>query len=72
MVLPRQQVLNHALEIARELAEKPRQSLVALKDHMTSEIRNELSHFIDREIEMHAQTFHHPEVKERIMTRFGK
>lgn len=71
-VLPRKEVLDHAYELARQVAEKPRISLITLKDHLVSPLREELPKVIEREIEMHEKTFHQPEVKENIMTLFGR
>jgi len=65
-VVPRKDVLSHALSLASELAEKPRKSLVILKQHMTRDIVKNLPSVIDSEKEMHALTFHSPEVKARI------
>jgi polyketide biosynthesis enoyl-CoA hydratase PksI len=39
-VLPREEVLEHAIQLAREVAEKPRVSLITLKDHLVAQIRN--------------------------------
>lgn len=71
-VLPRNEVLEHALQLARQIAEKPRFSLVTLKEHLVTPIRERLPRVIEKEIDMHNKTFHRPEVKERIMTLFGK
>ncbi|AOZ49065.1 polyketide synthase [Chromobacterium vaccinii] len=71
-VLPREQVLPHALELAASLAEKPRQSLVALKRHLSASLRARLPAFIEQELELHEQTFHQPEVRERIEALFGR
>lgn len=71
-VLPREQVQAHALELARSLAEKPRVSLVALKDELVSELRAQLPACIEREVALHAQTFHQPEVRQRIESLFGR
>ena len=57
---------------ARQIAEKPRFSLITLKDHLVAPLRQELPGIIAQEVAMHAKTFHQPEVKERIMTLFGK
>jgi polyketide biosynthesis enoyl-CoA hydratase PksI len=70
-VLPREKVMEYALELAATLAEKPRVSLVTLKDHLVAHLREGLPKVIAREIEMHAKTFHQPEVKDRIKTLFG-
>lgn len=71
-VLPRTEVLTHAYELARQLAEKPRTSLIALKDHLVAQLRKELPTVIEQEIAMHETTFHQDEVKERITALFGK
>lgn len=71
-VLPRENVLDHARELARSLAEKPRVSLVALKDHLVAPLRAELPGFIEQEVAMHELTFHQPEVRDRIEAFFGK
>ncbi len=71
-VLPRNQVMEYALELAETLAEKPRASLIALKDHLVASIREELPSVIQQEVAMHEKTFGDPIVKERIKTLFGK
>jgi polyketide biosynthesis enoyl-CoA hydratase PksI len=71
-VIARERVLAHALELARSLAEKPRVSLVTLKDHLVAPLREQLPGFIEQEIAMHELTFHQPEVKHRIEAFFGK
>jgi polyketide biosynthesis enoyl-CoA hydratase PksI len=69
-VLPRRDVLAHAQELASELADKPRLSLVTLKQHLVRTIRRELDAAIGHEIGMHEITFHHDEVKRRILQLF--
>ena len=71
-VLPRREVFGHALRVARGLAEKPRVSLITLKDHMVASLRERLPAVIEKELAMHDATFHLPETKERIMRLFGK
>lgn len=71
-VLPRERVLEHALELARNLAEKSRHSLIVLKDHLVRPLREELASYIEQEIAMHELTFHQPETKARIEMHFGK
>ncbi len=71
-VLPREKVLQHAIDLARSVAEKPRVSLVTLKDHMVAPLREKLPSVIEKELAMHDKTFHLPETKERIMRLFGK
>lgn len=70
-VVPRDRVMTHALELANTLAEKPRVSLVALKDHLSKPLREALPATIAQEVAMHGVTFAQPEVKARIATLFG-
>jgi polyketide biosynthesis enoyl-CoA hydratase PksI len=71
-VLPRKEVLGHGLEIAREIAQKPRPALVLLKRHLTARLRQELPRHIQGEVEMHKVTFHEPDVRARIDSLFGQ
>jgi polyketide biosynthesis enoyl-CoA hydratase PksI len=71
VVVPRAGVLECAVELATLIAEKPRISLVTLKDHLVAPLREGLPAVIDQEIAMHAKTFHQPEVKDRIEALFG-
>jgi polyketide biosynthesis enoyl-CoA hydratase PksI len=71
-VLPRAQVLEHALELARELAQKPRASLVLLKEHLAASIKRRLPEVVQQEVAMHDLTFHQADVKERIASLFGQ
>jgi polyketide biosynthesis enoyl-CoA hydratase PksI len=65
-VVPKADVLKHALETARSLAEKPRRSLVTLKNQLVANLRRELPAVIEQEVAMHEVTFHETEVRERI------
>ena len=71
-VLPRQQVLEHALQMAGDMAQMPRHSLVTLKAHMTEPLRTRLPGVVAREVRMHDETFHQAEVKQKIETLFGQ
>lgn len=71
-VLPRREVLAHARELAAQLAEKPREALVALKAQLVGELRRELPRAIEAEVAMQARTFRQPEVRQRILERFGR
>jgi len=71
-VYARAEVPGQALQLAQQIAEKPRFSLITLKDHLVVPVRQELPGIIAKEVAMHAKTFHQPEVKERIMTLFGQ
>lgn len=70
-VLPRAEVLPFARELAADLADKPRTSLVMLKDHLVGQMRQELPAVIEQELAMHDVTFAQPEVRERIERLFG-
>ncbi len=70
-VVPRAEVLERAMSLARAVADKPRVSLVALKDHLTEELRSVLPGVTAKEVAMHGRTFHLPEVRERIQRLFG-
>jgi polyketide biosynthesis enoyl-CoA hydratase PksI len=71
-VLPREELLNYAFQLAREIAEKPRISLITLKDHLVASIRKELPSIIEQEVAMHEITFHQTEVKDRLISLFGR
>lgn len=71
-VLPRKEVLEYALDLAGQLAEKQRSALIMLKKHLVAPIRNRLPRVIEQEVAMHEETFHKLEVKDRIMKLFGK
>lgn len=70
-VLQRKEVFEYALEKAREIAEKPRFSLITLKDHLVSDQRKELASVIKKELLMHDKTFHQEIVKDNINRLFG-
>jgi polyketide biosynthesis enoyl-CoA hydratase PksI len=70
-VLPRAELLEYALQLATTIAEKPRLSLVTLKDHLVAPLRAQLPAFIEQELVMHEKTFHRAEVKDRIEALFG-
>jgi polyketide biosynthesis enoyl-CoA hydratase PksI len=71
-VLPRVEVLPYAHQLAKDIAGKPRISLVTLKSHLVREMREELPAMIEQEVAMHEITFRQPEVKERIVRLFGR
>ena len=70
-VYARSEVPGQALQLARQLAEKPRLSLMTLKAHLVAPMRQELPGIIAQEVAMHEKNFHQPEVKERIISLFG-
>lgn len=69
-VLPRADVLEWALSMARGVADKPRVSLVTLKTHLVADMRRNLPGVTAQEIAMHEKTFHLPEVRGRIEALF--
>lgn len=71
-IVPRGQVLEQALVLARNLAEKPRISLVLLKAHLTARVRRDLADAVEAELLMHETTFHLPEVRRKIDEEFGQ
>jgi polyketide biosynthesis enoyl-CoA hydratase PksI len=71
-VLPRSEVVSHAYRIAGQIAEKPRVSLITLKRYQAAPKLEQLKIAIDRELAMHDETFHRPEVRDRIDHYFGK
>lgn len=70
-VTERNNVLNEALKLAMTFKDKPRISLVTLKDRLLANLRNELPNVINAELKMHDITFHQEKVKENILNRFG-
>lgn len=70
-VLSREEVLHYAYQLAEQIAEKPRTSLIALKDHLVAPLRLELPKVITQEVALHEKTFYQAGVKERIISLFG-
>ena len=64
-------MLPHALELAQSLADKPRPSLLTLKQEMIAHDEDRFWHFINEELRMHDITFHQPEVLKKITDQFG-
>jgi polyketide biosynthesis enoyl-CoA hydratase PksI len=71
-VLFRKEVLDYACQLARQLSQKPRLSLITLKDHLVSPFRKQLHKVVEQEAVMHKKTIHQKEVKDRIIELFGK
>lgn len=69
-VCPKDEVMALAYRKARELAEKPRVSLITLKNHLVAALREELPAVIEQELAMHELTIHQEEVKEKIQSLF--
>jgi 4-carboxy-3-alkylbut-2-enoyl-[acp] decarboxylase len=70
-VVRKREVIDTALALARDLADKPLVSLKLLKAHLTRSIKTELPAIIEQELAMHEVSFAQPEVRERIETLFG-
>lgn len=71
-VVGKANVISTAMQLAEQLADKPRYSLKLLKAHLTHEIQQKLPQIIEQELMMHQETFMRPEVKARIAERFGQ
>jgi polyketide biosynthesis enoyl-CoA hydratase PksI len=70
-VLSKTEVLSRAYQIAEQLADKTRLSLITLKKHLVTPIQEQLNKVIEQELLMHRVTFHQDTVKERINQYFG-
>jgi polyketide biosynthesis enoyl-CoA hydratase PksI len=71
-VVKRDDVIEVALKLASELADKPLLSLKVLKRYLTREIVATLPQVIEDELAMHKTTFAQPEVRKRIEELFGR
>lgn len=72
IVCDQKDVLAQALQIARQLAKKPRQALTVLKQVLSGSILAELVEHIAQEVEMHEATFGADAVKAEIAAHFAK
>lgn len=71
-VLPRREVVSHALDLARDLADKPRISLIRLKEALNAPLKKALAIAVQREQAMHKESFAQSGVRERIQQRYGQ
>ncbi|MDJ1172317.1 polyketide synthase [Roseofilum sp. BLCC_M154] len=71
-VVPRKDVLKVAKDLAYELSEKPRLSLITLKKHLQARINKELPEFVEKEVAMHDITFGQSEVVSKIDQSFDE
>lgn len=69
-VYPQADVLDKAIELAHQLAEKPSVSLRVLKQHLALPIKRKLQEVVEQEVVMHKMTFTSDEVKQKIETLF--
>jgi polyketide biosynthesis enoyl-CoA hydratase PksI len=70
-IVPKQDVIPTAFQIANEFADKPTLSLKTLKKNLYAKIQPGHSAAIEEELEMHRITFGQPEVRHRIQQLFG-
>jgi len=68
----REEVIPAALELARDLADKPLVSLKLVKERLNAGLKRALEDAIEAELRMHKISFAQPEVRERIETLFGR
>jgi polyketide synthase PksL/polyketide synthase PksN len=68
----RKDVLNEALSIAKQLIDKPRNTLKVLKEELSRRAIDQLTHVLDSEVIMHNKTFTDNEVKKRIYAQFNQ
>lgn len=71
-VLRRAEVLDHALRLAGDLAEKPRTALMLLKSELVRGLRVQLAVAVERELSMHAVTLSEDSIRQRVLTLFGE
>jgi polyketide biosynthesis enoyl-CoA hydratase PksI len=71
-VLPRAQVIDHAIKLARDLADKPGIALRELKAALTAPLRAALPAAVERETRMHEITFAQSDIRDRIRSRYGR
>lgn len=69
-VYPRDEVMPHAVEIAEELAEKTRASLMLLKRNLVKKMEEEVKEAVKKELEMHAETITSDEAAKMIQERY--
>lgn len=69
-VVPRAEVVDRAVDLAGEIADAPRTSVVLLKEHLNADLRERVASAVGRELAMHDQTFTTDEVRRRILSRF--
>lgn len=65
-IVKKKEVIDTAIRIATDLAEKPLRSLILLKKHLSKRITDKFSDCLNQELMMHQYTFNQPEVLQRI------
>ncbi|MEM9487725.1 MAG: polyketide synthase [Myxococcota bacterium] len=71
LIVDKRDVIPRAMELAREMAEKPRLALVTLKKHFVAAMEPHLVKTVQQELEMHEDTIRRPEARQRIEALFG-
>lgn len=69
-VRKRDDVMDHALSVAKMIADKPRLTLEVLKKEMAGRILEKFPYILERENEMHRKTFTTDETKKRLAESF--
>ncbi len=70
-IVKKNEVINAAISLAKEYADKPMLSIKLLKKHLADKIREHLPKYIKLELAMHEKAFEQPEVQQRIEDLFG-
>ncbi len=70
-VLPRGEVIPHALGLASDLADKPRTALIRLKEALNAPLKAALPTAVRHERAMHEETFAGDGIRQRIHQRYG-
>lgn len=65
-IMPREQLMPAAMELARNIAQRPLSSLKVLKSELSSRYLSRIEHILETETEMHKKTFSTAEVRENI------
>lgn len=68
-VRPREEVIERALALAREIAEAPRQAIVLLKQNLGTGRKERLEHALETEGAAHRRLFENPALAEEIARR---
>jgi enoyl-CoA hydratase/carnithine racemase len=69
-IIPQDEVISTALEVAEDMADKPRLSLTTLKHYLIQPILAQLPQVVKDEVAMHDVTFTTKEVSDRIERMF--
>ncbi|XIH05355.1 enoyl-CoA hydratase [Priestia aryabhattai] len=70
-VVKRGEVIQTAMDLAIEMAQKSRLSLELLKKHLNHEVKKNISEYILKEKKMHQITFAQPDIRDNIEQLFG-